>query len=164
MLFRSCPMGTPCGLKTVTAGTPATNLHFLLRPTSPPYYEIMFKIIPQFLSVNRYTFFSLPLILLLQLRLLSIFPSHRTFQGTHHTSLSIFIANSPARPVSDLSRRVWNPPLSRQDIHSKNMNLNIKYKKSYPVPNHVAAQCHFGTILPKVPQNLFTPRKEQPCL
>jgi hypothetical protein len=48
-------MGTPCGLKTVTAGTSATNLHFLLRPTCTPYYETMFKIMPAFPSVNPCT-------------------------------------------------------------------------------------------------------------
>ncbi|MDP3431062.1 MAG: hypothetical protein Q8R89_12130, partial [Desulfomicrobium sp.] len=44
---------TPCGLNTVTAGISATNLHFFLRPTSPPYYETMFKIMPAPPSVNR---------------------------------------------------------------------------------------------------------------
>ena len=52
----NCPMGTHCGLKTVTSGTSATSLHFFRRSTGRPYNEIVLKISPMFPIVYQRLF------------------------------------------------------------------------------------------------------------
>jgi hypothetical protein len=99
-------MGTPCGLKTVTVGTSATNLHFLLRPIIPPYYETMFKIMPVFASVNRRVLLSATYFAIATLIALTSCRAQDLLQGTTQTFVNIYcsdIRQTPGQYSADAS-------------------------------------------------------------